>query len=147
MKVRRLPPNLQKGLSAFTTPAPLVQRLPTPPANETTATVPARRASPPIAGRHAGRVLGWRQKGRQARIGNPAAHGQAILRQADPAGAQVGLNLLVFRPIEPVRFQEGVEALRTIRFLRAAGSRVLEDVLHHALKFRLRWQAAVESFS
>ena len=43
MKVRCRPPSLQNGFSALTTPAPWVQRLPAPPASETTATAPVRQ--------------------------------------------------------------------------------------------------------
>src|ERR1041385_8800224 len=49
MKLRWRPPSLQNGLSAFTTPAPFVHRLPIPPASVTTATRPAASACMPAS--------------------------------------------------------------------------------------------------
>ena len=92
----------------MTTPAPLVQRLPTPPASETTATTPFGQ-----------RLHAERQRCRGAssssgaRIFDPAGDRQAILREADAAGAQVGLDLLVLHAIEPVGFEQRFQASAT----------------------------------
>jgi len=53
-----------------------------------------------------------------------AARWKAVLRQPDAAAAQIGLDLLVLRAVEPVRFQKPFEALRAVGFfLLAARSR------------------------
>ncbi len=136
MKLRCLPPSRQKGLRALTTPAPFVQRLPAPPANETTATIPAASASLPISWYFGAASLGGIKEIVRANVGDPAAGGKTILRQAHAAAAQVRLDLLMLHAIEPVGFEQRVEALGAVGFLRALRDQVLEDVLHHALEFR-----------
>src|SRR6516225_9305383 len=86
MKLRCRPPSLQNGLSALTAPAPLVQRL------------PAERAMPGI------------QLVRRG-ILNTARDWQAILREANAARTQVGLDLLVLHAVEPVSFEQRFQAV------------------------------------
>ena len=136
MKLRCLPPNRQKGFSALTTPAPFVQRLPAPPANETTATIPAASASLPISWYFGSDTIGGVKEIFGANVGDPAADGKAILRQPHAAAAQVRLDLLMLHAIKSMSFEERVEALRAVGFLRALRDEVLEDVLHHPLEFR-----------
>ena len=136
IKLRCLPPNRQKGLSALTTPAPFVQRLPAPPANETTATLPAASASWPISRYFGATPLGGVKEILRADVSDTAADGQAILRQAHAAAAQVRLDLLVLHAVEPVGFQQRLQALRALGWLRALRNEVLENLLHHALEFR-----------
>ena len=136
MKLRCLPPNRQKGFSALTMPAPFVQRLPAPPANETTATIPAASASLPISWYFGSDAIGGVKEIFGANVGNAAADGKAILRQPHAAAAQVRLDLLMLHAIKSMSFQERVEALRAVGFLRALRDEVLEDVLHHPLKLR-----------
>ena len=58
---------------------------------------------------------------------------QAILRQADAAGAQIGLDLLVLHAVEPVGFEQCFQALGAVRLLiLRARQQVVEEVLHHA---------------
>ena len=58
---------------------------------------------------------------------------QAILRQTDAAGAQVGLDLLVLHAVEPVRFEQRFQALGAVRLLiLRARQQVVEEILHHA---------------
>ena len=59
IKVRCRPSNLQNGCSAFTTPAPCVQRLPAPAASVSTATSPPRRASRPALRKSSRQRLPW----------------------------------------------------------------------------------------
>jgi hypothetical protein len=128
MKLRCLPPSFAKGLSALTTPAPLVQRLPAPPASVTT---PPRRRQRV----HAHLVQFGRAASRQAhelKSHRPAAHPrsccarQPILRQADAPAAQVGADLLVLHAIEAVGIQQRGQTLhrrRPVALRAAAGQR------------------------
>ena len=136
MKLRCLPPNRQKGFSALTMPAPFVQRLPAPPANETTATIPAASASLPISMVLGRDHLGGIKQILGAGVGDAAGDGKAILRQSHAAIAQVRLDLLMLDAIESMGLQERFQALRKLGLLCALGDQVLEDVLHHSLEFR-----------
>ena len=123
MKLRCRPPSLQNGLSALTTPAPLVQRLPTPPASETTATRPSASACMPVA------IARGNRRGIEHVAGcdifDAAGGRQAVLRQADAAGAQVGLDLLVLHAVEAVSFEQRFQAVwpAALPILRRRGSR------------------------
>ena len=93
MNVRWRPPSLQNGCSAFTTPAPCVQRLPTPPARLTTATWPVFKASRPSVAQLVKLLCtrsGQIEHVARLHIADIAVDGQAVLRQADAPGAQVG---------------------------------------------------------
>ena len=88
-------------------------------------------------------MLGQRARGIQeivrAGVFDAAARRKAVLRQADAAAAQVGLDLLVLHAVEPVSFQKALEALRPVGFLLlAARQQVVEQVLDHAGEFRHR---------
>ena len=75
----------------------------------------------------------------RAGIFDAATRRKAVLRQADAAAAQIGLNLLVLHAVESVSFQKALEALRPVGFLLlAARQQVVEQVLHHAGEFRYR---------
>ncbi len=130
MKLRCRPPSLQNGLSALTTPAPLVQRLPTPPASVTTATRPSASAS------HARARDAGRRERPASGILDMAGHRQPVLRQPDAAGTQFALDLLVLHAVEPVRFEQRFQALRAagLRILRPR-QQVIEEIVHHAGEF------------
>ena len=68
------------------------------------------------------------------RVLDAAGDRQAILRQADAAGAQIGLDLLVLRAVEAVGLRAarpGFCAAASPSILRAR-QQVVEEVLHHA---------------
>ena len=117
----------RNGLSALTAPAPFVQRLPTPPARVTTATRPSASACMPsvaMAG------IEFIRHG----IFDVAGDRQAILRETNAAGMQIGLDLLVLHAIEPVGFEQCFERQRrgpSAPVLRAR-QQVVEEIVHHA---------------
>ena len=136
MKLRCRPPSLQNGLNALTTPAPLVQRLPTPPASETTATVPSARASIPASRSARSRLRGGVENILRLGVFDPAAGRKPVLRQPDPAVPQIGLDLFVLHAIESVSLEKRFETLRApgVAIL-AARQKVVEQVLHRPRKF------------
>ena len=123
MKLRYRPPRLQKGFRAFTTPAPLVQRVPTPPASETTATRPSARASRPQrdGDRHgAPPHLQW------------TGDGETVLRQADAAGTEILPDLFVLEAVEAVVIEQGFERSVLAVFGVVAGRQhVIEQGVDH----------------
>ena len=134
-KLRCFPPNLQNGCSAFTAPAPCVQRLPIPPARVTTATAPDANSveaetfdvktfevSETSKVYH---VLG-------PRIPDIGAGRQAILRQTDAAIAQRGPNLLVLHAVEAVFGQDCLQAAAAGLILACSGQQPVEEDRHHA---------------
>ena len=136
MKVRCVPPSLQNGCRALTTPAPCVQRLPAPPASVTTATSPVcQRFQPDACGRRVGnRVRGThRRRRRRARprcpcrpAGGSAASPMRPLRRS----ARMLLVLSAVEADAGRAVRRGVARPR--RRLAAARKQAIEERLHDA---------------
>ena len=102
-KLRCRPSSWTNGLTALTTPAPVVHRLPTPAARVTTATSPRRKAR---------LRRGWIARRPRCSVGRDQlgvvdvadveVDGQAVARQADPPALEVVAQLLVLDGVEAV---------------------------------------------
>ena len=148
MKLRCFPPKRQKGFSALTMPAPLVQRLPAPPANETTATIPAASASLPISWYFGSTPPVESNRSSRLDVGDAAGDGKAILRQSHAAVAQVRLDLLMLHAVKSVGFQQRIEALRARRLSAAlCGIRCSKTCCTIPWNSGTVWQAAVKCSS
>ena len=73
-----------------------------------------------------------------ADVFDDGVHRQAVLRQANAAGAHVGLDLSVLHGVETVLLQHGLQGMGSVGGLfLAARQQVVEHLLHHAGEIRL----------
>ena len=84
---------------------------------------------------------------RPARVFDATGDRQAILREANAAGVQIGPDLLVLYAIEPVGFEQRFEGICAARLLRLrARQQVVEEIVHHAGEIVRRAAGGGEAF-
>ena len=101
-KLRCRPSRLTNGLTALTTPAPVVHRLPTPAASVTTATSPRRKADSPRPIAAAAIGFGRLDQLGVVDIANVEVDRQPVACQADPAALEVVAQLFVLDRVEAI---------------------------------------------
>ena len=139
MNVRCRPANLQNGCSAFTTPAPCVQRLPAPAASVTTANSPRAKAARPARAQFLPPAAGVASStSASLHVLDFGAGGQTVLREADAATSQIIADLLMLEAVEAVLFEQFRQALPGSLSDSCRGQQAIEQRLHHAGQFRAR---------
>ena len=93
---------MTNGLTALTTPAPVVQRLPTPAASVTTATSPPPHGRLAALDRRGGHGPRRRDQVGVVDVADVGVDRQAVAGQADPAALEVVAELLVLDGVEAV---------------------------------------------
>ena len=101
MKVRYLPPSLQNGLRALTTPAPLVHRVPTP--------SKGHHRDPAIGeGLDAGSAVASIDVIRLCVL-YETGDGEAVLRQTDATGTEILPDLFLLEAVETMSVKKSLQ--------------------------------------